>query len=147
MTTEWGRWQSLTFIFVPGTIEDQTTVSPCVFCQKKKKATSNSYCYSVRWSESSGYSWLKAKLKETLSAMPDVCVMLFDPARTMGRPIKRAVILSCFCITTDLLPRFDNSVLMTKHILNLVSACNTWYWGVELAAGEKVWAGPTVQWR
>jgi len=29
--------------------------------------------------------WLQlAKLKETLSAMPDVCVMLFDPARTMG---------------------------------------------------------------
>lgn len=50
---------------------------------KKEKATSKSCCYSARWS--SGYSWLRAKLKETLSAMSDACVMLFDLARTIGK--------------------------------------------------------------
>lgn len=102
MTTEWAWRQSLTFIFVPGTIRDQTTVSLRVFCQKEK-ATSKSYCYSVIWS--SGYSWLRAKLKETLSAMSDACTMLFDLSRTMERLIQRGVALSrcCSCILTHLL--------------------------------------------
>lgn len=136
MTTEWVWRQSLTFIFVPGTIRDQTTVSLCVFCQKEK-ATSKSYCYSVIWS--SGYSWLRAKLKETLSAMSDACTMLFDLSRTMERLIQRGVALSrcCSCILTHLLlwwtmvPTWQ-PILYTNsiHAVMLKGNISCWVWAV-----------------
>lgn len=74
----------------------------------KRKATSKSYCYSLRWNDGSGYSWLRTKLKETLSAMLDVWVMLLGLTKTIGRLIKRGAALSCcfIFVSTHLLLRW-----------------------------------------
>lgn len=80
-------------MFVLGTMRDQTTVSLCVFFQKGKARSKS--CCSARWS--SGYSWLSAKLKETLSAMSEACMMLFDLSMDNRKGLHGGAALSCHC--------------------------------------------------